>query len=193
MRSAAVLLLLLASTTPSAFADSSAQEENGLLRCTAAVIGTGGLRTRPVATNLDIVVERWSTEAERQRLVQSLKTGQDEDAILDTVRDLPRVGYLRTPTSLGWDVHFAQTAAGDDGGHRIVIATDRPISFWEAANQPRSIDYPFTFIQMQLNKSGEGKGWLSVATKVIPTNDGRFVELETYDAPPVQLNEVKCR
>jgi hypothetical protein len=193
MRSAAVLLLLLASTAPAAFADSSAQEENGQLRCTAAAIGTGGLRTRPVAANLDIVVERWSTEAERRRLVQSLKAGQDEDAILDTVRDLPRVGYLRTPPSLGWDLHFAQTAAGEDGGQRIVIATDRPINFWEAANQPRSIDYPFTFIQMQLNKSGEGKGWLSVATKVIATNDGRFVQLETYDAPPVQLNDVKCR
>jgi hypothetical protein len=189
MRKLFVVLTLLA-TVASAVPVSAAGDE-GTLRCTAAAIGTGGPRTRPVATNLDIVVERWSSESERQRLVGSLKKGPDE--ILDTVRDLRRVGYIRTPNSLGWDLHFAQTSPGEDGGRRLVVATDRPMSFWEIANQPRTVDYPFTFIELQLNNDGEGKGTLSIATRVIPTSDGRFVQLETYDTQPVQLNEVKCQ
>ena len=40
----------------------------------------------------------------------------------------------------------------------IVIATDRPIGFWEAANQPRTIDYPFTVIQMHLGSCGRRQG-----------------------------------
>ena len=42
-----------------------------------------------------------------------------------------------------------------------VLATDRPISFWEATHQPRTIDYPFTVIQMELDREGHGKGTLS--------------------------------
>jgi hypothetical protein len=37
-----------------------------------------------------------------------------------------------------------------DGGRTIVIATDRPIGFWEATNRPRTFDYPFTVIQMKI-------------------------------------------
>ena len=188
MRTLFVVLAFLSATVAAAVPARAADEE--ALRCSAAAIGTGGPRTRPLATNLDIVVERWSSESERQQLIGSLKKGQDE--ILDTVRDLRRVGYIRTRDSLGWDLHFAQTSPGEDGGRRLVVATDRPMSFWEIANQPRTVDYPFTFIELQLNNDGEGKGTLSIATKVFATNDGRFVQLETYDTQPVQLNEVKC-
>jgi hypothetical protein len=183
------LLVFLASTAASALPPSAAAADEGSLRCTAAAISAGGPRTRPVATNLDIVVEKWSSESERQRLLASLK--EDQDRILDTVRDLPRVGYIRTPFSLGWDLHFAQAIPGEDGGRRVVVATDRPMSFREIVNQPSTFDYPFTFAQLQLNNDGEGSGTLSVATKVISTSDGKFVQLETYDKE-VQLTQVKC-
>jgi hypothetical protein len=144
-----------------------------------------------VATSVDIVVDRWSSEAESGRLLDALKSGQD--AMLETLRDLPRIGYIRTPDSLGWDLHFAQSSPGEDGRRRVVIATDRPIGFWEAAHRPRTIDYPFTFIQMGLNDNNQGEGKLSLATRVISASDGRFVQLENYSFQPVQLNEVTCK
>ena len=49
---------------------------------------------------------------------------------------------------------------------RIVLALDRYISFWEQRNQPRTIDYPFTFIEMRVDAKGEGEGKMSIATKV---------------------------
>ena len=48
-----------------------------------------------------------------------------------------------------------------------MLVTDRRIGFWEAANQPRSIDYPFTVIELRLNSDGEGEGKMSIATKII--------------------------
>jgi hypothetical protein len=113
--------------------------------------------------------------------------------MLDTLRDLPRVGRIRTPGSLGWDLHYAHQIAGEDGGRRIFIATDRPVSIWEAVNRPRTIDYPFTFIELRLNSRGEGEGKLSRATRVISSRDGKFVQLENWEGQPVELTEVTQR
>lgn len=183
--SAALAILTLAWGAPAPAAD------DARLTCTAFAASTGGPRSAPVATTLDIVIDRYSPDADRKRLIEALKKSQD--AMLDTLRDMPRLGYIRMPGSLGWDLHFAQSAAGEDGGRRIVIATDRPMPFWEVVNRPRSVDYPFTFIELRINPDGEGEGKLSVATQVTATSDGRFVQLENYATQPVQLNQVKCR
>ena len=134
-------------------------------------------------------VERWSTEAERARLVAALQKGND--AAIETLRDLRSVGTIRTPDSIGYDLRYAYQEPGEDGGRRIVIATDRPISFWEARNQPRSIDYPFTVIQMEIDKRGEGKGTLSFATKVMPR--GNVIILENFATSPVMLTKIEAR
>jgi hypothetical protein len=64
---------------------------------------------------------------------------------------------------------FARHSPTEEDGERVVLATDRPIGFLESANQPRSINYPFTIIEMQLNRAGEGEGRMSLATKVMRT------------------------
>jgi hypothetical protein len=188
---AILLFLTVAATAVPVAAQQNGGSANGGLTCTAFAASTGGPRSSPVATVVDIVVERWSTNAQRQRLFDALKEGQN--AMLEALRDLPRVGYIRTPQSLGWDLHYAQVSRGDEGDRRIVIATDRPIGFWEAANRPRTIDYPFTFIELRLDGEGRGQGKMSVATQVYGSGEGRFVQLENYDGQPVQLNEVTCR
>jgi len=142
------------------------------------------------AGNIEIVINRWSTERERERLMQAM-TDRGPDKLLDSLQGLPRVGYFRTPDSLAWDIHFATSAPGKDGGQRVTLMTDRRIGFWEAANQPRSIDYPFTVIELRLNNDGEGEGKMSVATKIIADKDSNTIVLENYDLQPVQLTNVK--
>jgi len=101
---------------------------------------------------------------ERDRLFTVFKE-KGADALLDALRDTKRVGYIRTPDSLAYDLRYARQMPGEDGDRRIVLATDRPIGFWEASRRPRSIDYPFTLIELRMDGSGEGVGKLSVATK----------------------------
>ena len=136
-----------------------------------------------------IRVTRWSTEAERTRLSASLQEGPDQ--LLEDLRDERSVGTIRTPDSLGYDLRYAHQEPGEDGGRRVVIATDRPIGFWEARNQPRSIDYPFTVIQMEIGKDGKGKGTMSYATKVMAR--GNVIVLENFSTAPVMLNEIEAR
>lgn len=71
--------------------------------------------------------------------------------------------------------------------------TDRPTGIWEAINRPRTIDYPFTFIELRLNAQGIEEGKLSRATRIISSGDGSYVELENYAAQPVDLTEVRRR
>src|SRR5262249_5325535 len=139
---------------------------------------------------LQIVVDRWSSAAERDRLL-SVLLDKGADALLETLQKAPKVGYIRSTTSLGWDLHFAWREPGEDGGERVVLATDRPMSIWEQVNQPRSADYPFTVIEMRLNSGGEGTGMLSYATKIIPDKEGRLITLENWGTQRTQLNQVK--
>lgn len=135
-------------------------------------------------------VERWSSEAEAGRLVKTLMQSGPHK-LLDELRDMKSVGTIRTPDSLGYDLRYAHQEPGEDGGRRIVIATDRPISFWEARNQPRTIDYPFTVIQMEIGRDGKGKGTMSWATKIRAR--GSVIELENFASAPIMLTEVESR
>jgi len=72
-----------------------------------------------------------------------------------------------------------------------VLATDRPIGFKEARDQPRTTDYPFTLIEIRFNKDGVGQGKMSFFTKITMSKDKQTMELENYDIEPVRLTEVR--
>jgi len=140
------------------------------------------------AGTVQIDVNRWSTSAERTTLLDALKK-HGAEKLLDNLKGMKSVGTIKTPDSLAYDLRFASQTPLPDGGRRIVLATDRPIGFWEATHRPRTIDYPFTVIQMEIGKDGKGKGTLSYATKIIPAGD--TIVLENFGIQPVMLTEIK--
>jgi len=160
------------------------------LNLTALAVSTGGVRTAPVASVVDITINRWSTSSETERLKTVLKE-KGPARLLDALQDVKSVGSIRTPGDLAYDLRFASSEPGEDGGTRIVLATDRPVSYWEAVNRPRLSEYPFTFIELRLDKNGDGVGKLALATKISVSKDGKMVELENYDSQPIALNEVR--
>jgi hypothetical protein len=72
-----------------------------------------------------------------------------------------------------------------------VLATDRYISFWEATNRPRTVDYPFTVIDLRIGPNGEGEGKMSLFAKVIPDKESNTIVLENYGTQPVLLKNVR--
>ncbi len=142
--------------------------------------------------SLDIVIERWSTPAERDRLTDVLAEQGGGDALLSAVQKIkPRCGYINTPGSVGWDLQFAQEVPLPDGGRRILLGSDRPMGFWERANQPRSSEYEFMLAEIRLDKDGRGDGALSPAASVGYDEDTKTVEVENYENQPVRLTEVQ--
>lgn len=149
--------------------------------------------TTPVptgASQIEIVVNRYSPEAEAERLITTL-TERGPEKLLDVLQKLPRIGYIRTPGRLGYDLRFARKVRDEEGGERITIITDRYITMWEAANRPRTIDYPFTVIELRVNKAGEGEGKLSLFTKIEADRRNNTIVLENYGTQPVMLKNVR--
>jgi hypothetical protein len=139
---------------------------------------------------VEITVERWSPNAERERLVSALQTKGSDELLRQLQKNRP-VGRIRTPDSLGYDLRYAQQTTLPEGGRMIVIATDRPIGFWEATEHPRSFNYRFTVIQMKLDREGKGTGTLSYATR-ITAHENNVIELEDFATQPIMLNNIKA-
>jgi hypothetical protein len=167
----------------------AAQTNEAPARYTALAVNMGS-PVRWKSLTVEMVVNRWSTDAERDRLIR-VAFDQGSDKLLDVLRDMPRVGYLRTPDSIGYDLRFARKVPGEDGGERVTLATDRYIGFWEAANRPRTIDYPFTIIELRIAPSGKGEGKMSLFARIIPDKANNPIVLEDYGTQPLLLQGLK--
>ena len=175
----AALVLLLAPLS------ASPQIDDSPARFTAAAVDLN----RGAAGTVEFVVNRWSSDADRDRLM-TVMFDQGPAKLLDALQEMPRMGYIRAPGSIGWDIRFARHMPAPEGGERIVLVTDRRMDFREVANRHRSVDYPFTVIELRLQKNGEGEGKVSVASRIIADKANRVVTLENYDIQPVMLTKV---
>jgi hypothetical protein len=181
---AAALAAALAVAAPSAQSNMAKPQ-----KFTAFAVDISNIAPRAQTSPVDISINRWSTDAERDRLLGVLRD-KGQDALLSELRKLPVVGYISTPGSLRYDLHFARQRSEAEGGRMIFLMTDRYIGGWEAANRPRTIDYPFMLIQLKVDKNDRGEGTASIYTKITETNGG-VIELENFANQPVMLKDVK--
>ena len=170
------------------------------LEITAFAVSMGTVATGANAV-VDIDIDRWSTAKERELLITTMLE-KNSDALLRALQKMPSHGRFSIPGLRGPDPHqlrlgnplrYTWQTPGEDGGRRIVIATDRYIGFEEARNQPRTIDYPFTLFEIRVNKAGEGEGKMAVATKISFDKKKNAIELENYGSEPVRLNNLKVK
>ncbi len=178
-----LLCLGLASWAP------AADDKPEPFRMTAFAVNMSGVG-RTASGTLQIAIERWSTEEERAALINTLvESGSDK--LLDAVQKIkPRAGFIRTSTSLGWDIQFARQTDLEGGGKRIVFVTDRPMSFYEVRNNSRSTDYEFMLCEIHLGPDGKGEGKLVDSAKIIYDKDKKQIEIENYGQQPVRLTQV---
>jgi hypothetical protein len=158
-------------------------------------IGTGATAV------VDITVNAWSSDAERDRLIDTMMT-KGSDALLRELQKAPVKGRFRVPgqrppdpqhLALGLNIRYARQMPLPEGGRRIVLAMDRYIGIREARNRPRSIDYPFTLMEIRVDRDGHGEGKLSTATKINFDKKKNVIELENYASEPVRLTKVEIK
>lgn len=146
-----------------------------------------------VAGVVEMTIERWSSEQERNALVAQVQKTTDSEAdqrkLLKALQGIKlRTGFLRTPNSLGWDIKYAHEGALPDGSRQLVIATDTPVSFGMAASG-QADEAPFTLIEVRFPKgSNKGEGKMLGRTS-ISVKDGKL-QLEIYTNQPTRLTEV---
>lgn len=184
-----VILLIGTAAAAGALLANAADNPTPTEEFTAFAVNMGGAVKSGV---VEITIERWCTPEERMALIAAFKE-KGQDGLLKALQDTKKVGYIRTPGTMAWDLHYAYQFPTGDGGRNIVIATDRRIAGVEAWNSTRSMDYPFDLIQMHLDAKGKGEGKMSAATRISVSEDGKRIELENYGTAPVSLNSITTK
>ncbi len=179
-------VLVLAATV---LAVGAVQARTPVARYTSLAVDLSG-QGRSASATVGMVIDRWSTDAERQRLTSVLEE-QGPTKLLDALQKLPRIGAIHGPGSVGVDIRFARQTINKDGSSRVVLLTDRPIHFWEQRAMARTVNYPFTLVELHFGPDGKGEGRLSLATKIIYDNATKTITLERYNEQPVLLQHVQ--
>jgi hypothetical protein len=170
------------------------------LEITAFAVNMSNIATGANAV-VDMRIDSWSTPEERQHLIATAME-KGPKALLKELQKAKVHGRWRIPgimgpdphqLGLGHDIHYAWQEPLPEGGRRIALATDRYIGFAEARNQPRSMDYPFTLMEIRVNKNGEGEGKMAVATKITYDKGKNTMVLENYASEPVRLQNLKVK
>ena len=146
---------------------------------------------RSSTSTIDFTIERWSTDAERAQLLTIIAQEKNSnDKLLSALQKMKSVGTIRRPNTLAWDLRYARQFKDEEGGRRIVLATDRPLGFGEVYDSRRTMDYPFTIIEIRLNKNDEGEGKILAGTKIFVDKNKEIV-LENWGQQPTRFNQIR--
>jgi hypothetical protein len=150
---------------------------------------------------IDILIQRWSTDAERESLVGTLvKSGPD--TLLPALQNLrrragvvlmPGVQELgaRTRTRTPRNLLFARDIMTPKG-RRIIAAAGQHLGIGESARHARLNETEeFTLIDIRFGPDGKGVGKLASADDVVYDKNMRVLEVKNYADMPVRLVDVR--
>ena len=142
------------------------------------------------ADRLELVVERWSSDAERDR-VHSVVTAEGPDHLRNALSDAYAAGWIHWPGHLDYTLRYARRSPRPDGGEDVVVVTDsRTWIGWDSNQTAGWTDAPFTVIHLRLNKDGAGEGKLSPGNNIRSDKEIGIV-LDDYASQATFLTEVQ--
>jgi hypothetical protein len=153
------------------------------------------------AGHIEIFIERWSTDEERDQLSDALAQ-RGPGALLSAIQKLRlrRAGVVLTPGvggGLGARVRarrarnllFARRI-DTARGRQVILATDRALAFGEPEIAWPSTD-EFTLVDIRFGDEGQGTGKVAAAREVLVNKETRTLELANYGTRPVKLTNVR--
>jgi hypothetical protein len=140
----------------------------------AVVGGTAGGTT----VSIDIRINRYNTDADVQKFAEQLKEfGADA---LRRAMEKEDVGQLSPVGRVGVPIAIARKLT--QGKKTIVrVVTARSLSFVEIRYSGRSVDYPYTILQLELDESGKGTGTAIGAAKIRFNKKENTYEIESLE------------
>ncbi len=126
-------------------------------------------------------------EAEVTRLMELLKRdGQDKfwDAVAKEKR-----GTIQIGSGLSRDLNAVWVTQTEDG-RKISAVAERWLGFGELRRGARSVDYPFTYIELYVQEDGAVEGTLFPAARV-RAKGSNTIEVENFGIYPARLVNIK--
>jgi hypothetical protein len=182
----ATLSFVMFATPIGAQSDESNQPKNGrgTFSATAYQRGLGPRGT----FGITFIVQAYSSDEEVKQLAEILRT-KGPDKLRDTLESMKSKGRIAPVFKVGCDVAVIRSRRTATG-QIIMMLTDRPIPFIELRNSPRSRDYEFGIVQLQINDKGENKGLMYPVSKIRFNKDDQL-EIEHYGIDPVTLMNLR--
>jgi hypothetical protein len=162
-----LLALLLAAAIPAISADDRKTET-----IDATAMGTSTQLGKTVSVK--VIINQYSTEADRQVLVAAFKKGQHQ-GLVDALTKMKPVGRIAITGTLGYDLNYIALIPSPTG-RRIRFAADRWIRFGEAYHNTQSKSFDLTAGEFDLNDSDKNKssGVLYPASQLIINKKGQL-------------------
>jgi hypothetical protein len=138
--------------------------------------------------SLSVYVQELTSDGDVQELAATLKN-KGQDGLVSALEDIKDKGRVAPAGSVGTGMRFIRIHPTEDGGERIVLVTNRPISFPELYNGTRSRDYQFGIVVLNVDRDGKGTGSFAPLCK-IKFNKKNELEIEHYGQKPFRLANV---
>jgi hypothetical protein len=162
-----LLGLLLVAAIP---AISAADRKTEIIDATA--MGTSTQMGKSVAVK--VTINQFSTEADRQVLVDAFKKGQHQ-GLVEALKKMKPVGRIAITGTVGYDLNYIALIPTPTG-RKIRFAADRWIRFGEAYNNTQSQSFDLTAGEFDLNDKDKKKssGVLYPASQLIINKQGQL-------------------
>ena len=162
-----LLALLLAAAIPAISADDRKTET-----IDATAMGTSTQLGKTVSVK--VIINQYSTEADRQVLVAAFKKGQHQ-GLVDALTKMKPVGRIAITGTIGYDLNYIALIPSPTG-RKIRFAADRWIRFGEAYHNTQSKSFDLTAGEFDLNDSDKNKssGVLYPAAQLIINKKGQL-------------------
>ena len=159
---------------------------------TALIYGSG-LNTRTTTRSFTLKIKSETSDAEAKRLVGILQD-KGQDSLLDEIKKAD-IGTFSLDGQIGRTIN-AVRIADMDGKKRIRVVFERWIGFGELRGGYRSVDYPFSYIELLVDpRTGKGEGTFIPAAQIRfkSKNGNEQVEIEDFGTFPARLMGVTMR
>ncbi len=100
-------------------------------------------------------------------------------------------GTFQVGSRLGLDINAVWVTQTEEG-RKISALAERWLGFGELRRGARSVDYPFTYIELWVEEDGDVEGTLFPAARV-RSKGGNTIEVENFGIYPARLTNIKQR
>ena len=151
-------------------------------RMTIQATGMGTSTQMGKIVNVNIHIEQYSTEEDRDALINAFKKS-GQDGMVKVLEDMKAKGRIRFASGgVGNDIKYIMELPSEKG-RRLRLVTDRTLAFAELYQGTRSRDYTVGAIEVELTPDGKGTGTVLPACKLTVNKKKKQVEIETYQNP----------
>jgi len=108
--------------------------------------------------SVNIIIEEFSTADDQKILLDAFNEKKNE-GLVNALSKMKSKGRIAITGTLGYDVNYIRQFKMPDGGTKIRLVTDRPITFGELWTMSRSMDYSLSGAEIILsadNKKNSG-------------------------------------